>query len=737
MEKTIESFTYEDEMKESFRDYAVSVIMGRALPDVRDGFKPVQRRVLYAMRNLGILPDTPYKKSARIVGEVIGKYHPHGDAAAYDTMVRLAQDFRLNVPLVDGHGNFGSIDGDSAAAMRYTEARLAPASMMLLSDLEKNIVDFRDNYDGTEREPVVLPAQFPQLLVNGTLGIAVGMRSNIPPHNFTEVIDAFLLYLNHPKAPLSEFLKVLPGPDFPTGGIIINPTEFQKFYETGEAKAVIRSKIKTEPSSYGKTNIVITEIPYPLAGNKGKLVSDLTRMVMDKKFKEITDVRDESSKDGIRIVLEVKKGIDIDKFLNKLFTKTNVEMSESYQFLTIVDGRPKQLGLKEYFHHYLLFQKELTRRKYQDLYKKGMERKEVLEGLIQAVDDIDAIIDTIRGSQTVAQMKRCLIHGNTEGIQFRMKKHERIAQKFRFTERQAKAILDMKLQRLGKLEMDSLKKELEELTKDLAKAKMILEDDHELIKEIRREHRKLKKLLSSERKTVLKEVKRSRYVEEKKIEDIWVAVDRFGYAKTFHDDATNVPKEAKFRYFTKDNDYLVVFTNKGNFYQIKLDDIPRGKKKDKGVTIHALAKLNRGEFPVFVTVKSHLEKKDYLFVTRSGLTKRTKGEELVTNRKKMIGTRLKTNDELLAVMEVNTAENMTIVFVSKLGYTGKIPLNEFPVQSKAGRGIQSLSLKDEDEVEAFYVIQENEEVDLMIHGRVVSTKSIPVVNRGTRGNLIK
>jgi DNA gyrase subunit A len=731
MEERIETITYEEEMKKSFRDYAVSVIVDRALPDVRDGFKPVHRRVLYAMKNLGILPGTPYKKSARIVGEIIGKYHPHGDAAVYDTMVRLAQDFRLNVPLVDGHGNFGSIDGDSAAAMRYTEARLAPIALELLADLDKNVVDFRDNYDGTEREPVVLPAKFPQLLVNGSIGIAVGMRSNIPPHNFGEVMEAFLLFLNQPDASLEDLLEVIPGPDFPTGGILANPKEFQEFYRTGEAKAIIRPKIEVEPAAYGKTNVVITEIPYPLSGNKAKLVSDLAQMVVEKKLNEVTDVRDESSKDGIRIVLEVKKGTDIPKFLEKLYVKTKIEANETYQFLAIVDGRPRQLGLKEYFRLYLDFQKDVTRRKYRYLYEKGMERKEVLDGLMAAVSVIDTIIEAIRGSKSVVQMKRCLMNGDTNGISFRLKKHEKIAKGFRFTEHQAKAILDMKLQRLGGIEVEALQKEREQLEKELEKARKILEDDRELVKEIHKEHLKMKNAYAFQRKTVLKEMKRLSYTETKKAEDVWVSVDRFGYCRTLDGGQAEPPEDSKFAFRTKDDDRLVVFTNRGNAHQVKLSAVPKVKKKEKGVTLHALAKLERSEYPVYVAAKSHLSGKEFLFVTRSGLCKRTKGVELVSTRLKMAATGLQNGDEILLVAETDGDEQL--VLVTKRGYVGRMKVDVFPLQSKTARGVQSLVLKADDSVEQAYLVKEGSGLEISVNGQTFSVWDIPQLKRGSAG----
>lgn len=735
MQDHIEEITYEDEMRESFRDYAVSVIVGRALPDVRDGLKPVHRRVLFAMKKMNILPNSPHKKSARIVGEIIGKYHPHGDAAVYDTMVRLAQDFRMNIPLVDGHGNFGSIDGDSPAAMRYTEARLAPASLELLSDLDKDVVDFQDNYDSTEKEPVILPARFPQLLVNGTLGIAVGMRSSIPPHNVQEVIDAFLHYLKKPEAPIEELLEHMPGPDYPTGGIIINTESLRQFYETGEAKAVIRSRVHTEPAPYGKTNVVITEIPYPLSGNKGNLVQELTQMVMSKKLNEVTDVRDESSKEGIRIVLEVKKGTDIDEFLNKLYSMTKVEVTESYQFLAIVNGRPRKLNLKEYFHHYLEFQKEITRRKYRYLYERGMERKEVLEGFLRAVGEIDSIIDAIRGSETTEQMMRCLTKGDTRGIEFSLKKHERKAKTFNYTKRQAQAILDMKLQRLGRLEVETIRREREQLNRSLEKAEVILNDERELIKEIQKEHVSVKKTYARPRRTVLKEMKKAQYAHKKLAENVWVVVDRFGYCKTMNKPAPKRLEAYRFSRLTKDDDRLVAITNKGNAHQIKLSDIPRGKVNDKGTTIHVLAGLERGEFPVFVSIRSELKDKELIFVTRSGFTKRTNGDQLITSRKRIKATELKTGDELVFTGDAGSGKDLLVV--TKTGYVGRFPLDAFPVQTKKAKGVKSLSLKQGDAIDMAFLVAEGEDFEFQVRGKTVKASEIPLVKRGGSGRKIE
>lgn len=730
-------FDYETEMKESFRDYAVSVIVGRALPDVRDGFKPVHRRILYAMKDLGITHQSPHKKSARIVGEVIGKYHPHGDSAVYETMVKMAQDFRQTLPLVDGHGNFGSMDGDAPAAMRYTEARLSPISSFVLQDLEKDVVDFRDNYDSSEKEPSVLPVRYPNLLVNGTFGIAVGMQSNIPPHNVEEVLNAFLHLLKKPKATIDELMDYLPAPDFPTGGILTNPEEIKNFYRTGEAKAVIRAKIDVEPSTYGKTNVIITEIPFTIAGNKAKFVNDLTMMVIDKKLNEVVDVRDESSKDGIRIVLEVKKGVDIPKFLQKLYAKTKCQDTTSYKFLALVDGTPVVLTLLDYLQHYLVFQKEITRRKYQYLYEKGQVQKEIVDGLLEAIQQIDVIIEVIRGSSNVTQMKNCLMYGETKGIPFKLKKYEKVAQGFSFTERQTKAILEMKLQRLGALEKEELLRDAEELEKRLEEYYQILTNEKALLKVIQKDHEHFKKQFATPRKTILQEEKTVKYVEEERVETVRVCVDRFGYIKTIEPISISQEEAHLFKitFFSKSNERLLVFTNKGNVYQVKCKDIPKGKVKDKGITIHSLAKLEREEIPLYVTDKERVSKETLLFVTKKGLTKRVSGSEFLSNRTKLQGTKLEDGDELCFIQSIQPNES-EVLFQSKLGYIARMKVVDFPEQNKNAKGVCSLKLKEKDALEHIQLLKENESQSFVVNGQICHTTEIPLSNRGVAGKKI-
>ena len=476
---------FSEEMKTSYRDYAVSVIRARALPDVRDGLKPVQRRILYAMKELGLSPDKPHRKSARIVGDTMGKYHPHGDSSIYDALVHMTEEYSLNLPLVDGHGNFGSIDGDGAAAMRYTEARLSPAAMTMLDNLEKGLVEFDPNFDESEKEPQVLPAMVPNLLINGTTGIAVGMATNIPTHNPVEVIDAVIACMDRPGISTQKLMDYIPGPDFPTGGIITNASELANIYETGEGKIKVRAKTVIEKGDNGRTNIVITEIPYTVSGNKTKLVESITGLMKDKVFDEIYDVQDVSSKEGIRIVIEVKKDRDVQNLLNGLYKKTQMEDTYGVNLLAIRDGEPHTFNLKSMIEEFILFQEDLYTKEYKFLCAKAKKRLEVVAGLMKATDVIDLIIEILRGSSSVKQAKSCLIEGKTEGIRFKTEGAEEQAKTLLFTEIQADAILSMQLSKLIGLEILKLHEENETLLKNIEEYEKILSDTKELYKEIK------------------------------------------------------------------------------------------------------------------------------------------------------------------------------------------------------------------------------------------------------------
>ena len=526
---------YSDLMKKSYIDYAMSVIVARALPDVSDGLKPVQRRTLYDMYELGIRYDKPYRKSARIVGDTMGKYHPHGDSSIYDAMVVMAQDFKKGLPLVDGHGNFGSIEGDGAAAMRYTEARLQKVTQeAYLADLDKNVVDFVPNYDETEKEPEVLPVKVPNLLINGAEGIAVGMATSIPPHNLAEVIDGVIAYMKNPDITTGEMMQYIPGPDFPTGGIIANKDELPAIYESGAGKIKIRGRVEVEKAKGGKERLVITEIPYTMIGaNIGKFLNDVYNLVETKAATDIVDITNQSSKEGIRIVLDLKKGTDVEALKNLLYKKTKLEDTFGVNMLAVANGRPETMGVIPIIRHHVNFQYEIATRKYKTLLAKELDKKEIQEGLIEACDVIDLIIEILRGSKSRADAEACLINGDTKKIKFKSEESEKMAARLHFTERQAKAILDMRLYRLIGLEIDALMKEHEETLKNIALYEDILANRGSMAKVIIKELKAFKKEYGAERKTVIDNLEEA-VIAKKEIEaaDVVLLMDRFGYVKT-------------------------------------------------------------------------------------------------------------------------------------------------------------------------------------------------------------
>ena len=626
---------FSEEMKTSYRDYAVSVIRARALPDVRDGLKPVQRRILYAMKELGLSPDKPHRKSARIVGDTMGKYHPHGDSSIYDALVHMTEEYSLNLPLVDGHGNFGSIDGDGAAAMRYTEARLSPAAMTMLDNLEKGLVEFDPNFDESEKEPQVLPAMVPNLLINGTTGIAVGMATNIPTHNPGEVIDAVIACMDRPGISVQKLMDYIPGPDFPTGGIITNASELANIYETGEGKIKVRAKTVIEKGDNGRTNIVITEIPYTVSGNKTKLVESISGLMKDKVFDEIYDVQDVSSKEGIRIVIEVKKDRDVQNLLNGLYKKTQMEDTYGVNLLAIRDGEPHTFNLKSMIEEFILFQEDLYTKEYKFLCAKAKKRLEVVAGLMKATDVIDLIIEILRGSSSVKQAKSCLIEGKTEGIRFKTEGAEEQAKTLLFTEIQADAILSMQLSKLIGLEILKLHEENETLLKNIEEYEKILSDTKELYKVIKTRLRSYKKMFARERRTELTDDVAKAYVEEVKVEDVCICLDRFGYAKcldaaAFGRASDDAKKEFAQVVMMKSTDKLCLFTNKGNMHQIKCDKIPRCKMRDKGTLVHNLCKMTNDEDALLYISFEQLFEFMLFFSTKSGFVKLVSGAEFGT-----------------------------------------------------------------------------------------------------------
>ena len=553
---------YSEVMQKSYIDYSMSVITARALPDVRDGLKPVQRRVLYAMDQLGLNYDKPHRKSARIVGDTMGKYHPHGDSSIYETLVVLSQDFKKGMALVDGHGNFGSIEGDGAAAMRYTEAKLKKFTQdVYLADLDKNVVDFVPNFDETEKEPEVLPVRVPNLLVNGADGIAVGMTTNIPPHNLSEVVDAVCAYMDNEYITTDELMQLCPGPDFPTGGIVINKSELGAIYETGTGKIKLRGKVVFEPAKNRseKDKLVITEIPYTMIGaNIGKFISDVVSLIETKKTTDIVDISNESSKEGIRIVLELKKNADVKNLENLLYKKTKLEDTFGVNMLAIVDGRPETLGIKDIIKHHINFQYELATRKYTTLLEKEKANREIKEGLIRACDIIDLIIEILRGSANLKMAKDCLVNGNVEGIKFKSEQSKKQASGLDFTERQAGAILEMRLYKLIGLEILNLQKEYDECVKKIEKYEKILGSRKEMAKVIKSDLLNIKKEYGVERRTVIEDGEAAVF-EEKKIPEMEVMfiMDRFGYARTIDMAAFERNKDAVFN----ENKYVIPVMN--------------------------------------------------------------------------------------------------------------------------------------------------------------------------------
>ena len=626
MEHSIIRTEYSELMQKSYIDYAMSVIIARALPDVRDGLKPVQRRTLYDMYELGIRYDKPYRKSARIVGDTMGKYHPHGDSSIYEALVVMAQDFKKGLPLVDGHGNFGSIEGDGAAAMRYTEARLQKVTQeAYLADLDKDVVDFIPNFDETEKEPVVLPVKVPNLLINGAEGIAVGMATSIPPHNFGEVIDGVIAYMKNPDITTAEMMQYIKGPDFPTGGIIANKDDLPAIYESGVGKIKIRGKIEIEKGKGGKDQMVITEIPYTMIGaNIGKFLNDVYSLVETKATTDIVDITNQSSKEGIRIVLDLKKGADVEALTNLLYKKTKLEDTFGVNMLAVADGRPETMGLVSIIRHHVKFQYEIADRKYRTLLQKELDKKEIEEGLIRACNVIDLIIEILRGSRNIKDAKACLTEGNTDNITFKNPSSKIMAQQLNFTERQAQAILEMRLYKLIGLEIEALMKEHEETLLNIAKYEDILEHRSSMAKVIIKELTTFKKSYGKERKTVIDNLKEA-VVEEQKIkeQEVVFLMDRFGYAKIVDLSVYERNKEAadaefRFIFTCKNTDKICIFTDKGQLHLLKVLDLPYGKFRDKGTPIDNLCNYDsREESFLYLDSLEHVSRSRMLFGTKT------------------------------------------------------------------------------------------------------------------------
>ena len=740
MEHSIIRTEYSDLMQKSYIDYAMSVIIARALPDVRDGLKPVQRRTLYDMYELGIRYDKPYRKSARIVGDTMGKYHPHGDSSIYDALVVMAQDFKKGLPLVDGHGNFGSIEGDGAAAMRYTEARLQKVTQeAYLADLDKNVVDFMPNFDETEKEPVVLPVKVPNLLVNGAEGIAVGMATSIPPHNFGEVIDGVIAYMKNPDITTAEMMQYIPGPDFPTGGIIANKDDLPAIYESGVGKIKIRGKIEIEKGKGGKDRMVITEIPYTMIGaNIGKFLNDVYGMVESKATSDITDITNQSSKEGIRIVLELKKGADIEALENLLYKKTKLEDTFGVNMLAVADGRPETMGVVPIIRHHVKFQYEIATRKYQTLLAKEQDKKEIQEGLIRACNVIDLIIEILRGSRSIKDAKACLTDGNTDHITFKNPSSKIMAQQLNFTDRQAQAILEMRLYKLIGLEIEALMKEHDETLENIAKYEDILEHRSSMAKVIIKELTAFKKAYGKERKTVIDNLKEA-VVAAKKIEeqDVVFLMDRFGYAKIVDTSVYERNKEAanaEYRHiFTcKNTDKICIFTDKGQMHLLKVLDLPYGKFRDKGTPIDNLCNYDsKEENVVYLAGLEHVSSHRMLFGTKYAMIKVVDGMEFVVAKKTTAATKLGEEDEVLTVCPLE--ENDTLVMATKKDMFLRIDCAQIPQKKKGAVGVRGMKLAAGDELKSIHVLHEGEEKEVEVKGKPVALHRLHVGNRDTKG----
>lgn len=732
---------YSELMQKSYIDYAMSVIIARALPDVRDGLKPVQRRTLYDMYELGIRYDKPYRKCARIVGDTMGKYHPHGDSSIYDALVVMAQDFKKGLPLVDGHGNFGSIEGDGAAAMRYTEARLQKITQeAYLADLDKDVVNFVPNFDETEKEPEVLPVKVPNLLLNGAEGIAVGMTTSIPPHNFGEVIDGVIAYMKDPDINTEQMMQYIPGPDFPTGGIVANKDELLAVYSTGMGKIKIRGKVEVEKGKGGKDRLVITEIPYTMIGaNIGKFLNDIYSLVEAKKTSDIVDITNQSSKEGIRIVLELKKGADVENLKNLLYKKTKLEDTFGVNMLAVADGKPETMGIVPIIRHHVNFQYELATRKYQTLLAKERDKKEIQEGLIKATDVIDLIIEILRGSKNVKDARACLTDGITDNINFKSEQSKRDAAKLRFTERQTTAILEMRLQKLIGLELEALLKDHDETLKNIAKYEDILGSRAAMAKVIIKELESFKKEYAKPRKTVIDNLEEA-VVEEKKIEemDVVFLMDRFGYAKTVDVATYERNKEAantENRYILtcKNTDKICIFTNKGQMHLLKVLDLPYGKFRDKGTPIDNLSNYNSSEENfVYITNLAAISRSQVLFGTKSAMLKVVDGSEFDVAKRTTAATKLNEGDELIFVQALALEE--TLVMQSEKDFFLRIDISSIPEKKKGAVGVRGMKLGAGDALAAIYLLNAEDVVNIEVKGKEVALNRLRTAGRDTKGN---
>ncbi|MFC7319936.1 DNA gyrase subunit A [Halobacillus campisalis] len=732
--KRVEEVNISNEMRTSFLDYAMSVIVARALPDVRDGLKPVHRRILYAMHDLGMHSDKAYKKSARIVGEVIGKYHPHGDSAVYDTMVRMAQDFAYRNMLVDGHGNFGSVDGDAAAAMRYTEARMSKISMEILRDINKDTIDYADNYDGTEREPVVLPARFPNLLVNGGAGIAVGMATNIPPHQLGEVIDGVLAVSKDPDITVQELMEeYIYGPDFPTHGQILGISGIRKAYETGKGSITIRAKVDIEEQANGKSRLIVTELPYQV--NKARLVEKIADLARDKKIDGITDLRDESDRNGMRVVIELRRDANPNVLLNNLYKMTALQTSFGINILALVDGQPKVLNLKQCLEYYLEHQKVVIKRRTAYELRKAEARAHILEGLRIALDHLDEVIKLIRGSQTTEIARNGLI------------------ERFGLSEKQAQAILDMRLQRLTGLEREKIEEEYQELKKLIDELKAILADEEKVLEIIREELLEIKERFNDERRTEIM-LGGTDFIEDEDLipeETVIVSLTHQGYVKrlpasTYRSQrrggrgvqgmGTHQEDFVEHLLSTSTHNTLLFFSNKGKVYKAKGYEVPEFSRTAKGIPIINMLNIERDEWiNAVIAVEDFVDDWYFIFTTKNGITKRTSISQFANIRRGgLIALGLREDDELISVKLTNGEQD--IMIGTQNGYVIRFNEDQIRTMGRSAAGVKGISLREDDKVVSMEIIHDDLQVLTVTNkgfGKRTPAEDYRITNRGGKG----
>jgi len=739
IEEDIITTDYCDEMSASFIDYAVSVITDRAIPDVRDGLKPVHRRILWAMKLLGLLSSGDYKKTARIVGETMGKFHPHGNTSIYDALVHMSQGWCYNHPLVDGHGNFGSVEGDDAAADRYTEAKLSPITEeILLSDLDKGVVDFIPNFDNKEKEPSVLPATVPNILISGTDGIAVGMASKMPTHNLCEVIDAVVAVLDNPKIKEDKLFDYIKGPDFATGGIIVNKSELPEIYKNGAGRIRIRGRVKTEAGERGKTNIVITEIPYTMIGAIDKFMDTVADLVRAKVMPDVTDIKNFSGKEGVRIVVELRKDADVQQNINLLYKKAKLEDTFGYNAMLLSDGVPYQMSLARILNEFVTFYRETMTRKYKYLLDKEKKFAEVREGLITAVDQIDAIIEMFRGCPTVPVAKKCLTKGITEGIKFKTKTCEKQAKKFHFTELQADAILEMKLQKLIGLEMTTLEKELAKAKKNIEVYSGLVTSKVKMSHKMKSDILEIKKKYAIERKTEIIDaetivLKKPEIKEEK----VYALVNRFGYIKlvdeaTYERNQENIPADYRYICEVMNTGRLFVFTERGKCHQIKVKDVPMGRYNDKGVPLEQVSALTMEENAITV-ISDYKPKEKLLFVTKNGYVKKVSISEFISSRKTTDATKLGAKDTLVAVELIK--DKKTVVLVSEKKMCVAFEIGSVSNLKKNTVGIIGMKFDKGDFVK--FVATVGDDNKFIVDEKQHDVTKINSGKRATKGKLLK